>query len=313
MTDTARLQEIGRKLCGIREGRFQVSTHELSGGRANRGIFLHNLTGPCEINIVEKLSLSAGEKIFYEKYYRELASNAPGLAPKLFHCRPTDKGCVRILMEYLPTDGGIRPTAGSLRSLAKGIAAISRLHLRRWFFDSNSLRIGADAVEEFSERCRNSNAIQAAWELKTLDSLSTNLGRLNEITRRFQVVWCHNDLKPEHILPRSESSSGSRICLVDWGMFSPNFPGADFHFLASSSLKEGRHEKSVRALIREYCKAMSNTNLSVRSEDAYFAAFYFSLKQNIWWFNHFGNPAFMRNGLRAARCLCEQDSRLGRF
>ena len=96
-------------------------------------------------------------------------------------------------------------------------------------------------------------------------------------------------------------------------MFSPNFPGADFHFLVSSALKEGRHEKSVRALIREYCKAMSNTNLPVRSEDAYFAAFYFSLKQNIRWFNHFGNPAFMRNGLRAARCLCEQDSRLGRF
>lgn len=305
MTDPARLQEIGRKLCDSKTGQFHISTSNLAGGRANRGIFLHNLTGPCETSIVEKLSLSTGEKLFYKKYYRELVSKAPGLAPTLFFCRRVDKECVQIFMEHLPTDRGVRPTVRNLRSLARGIAAISSLHLRRWFFNRNSIRINDNAVAKYTERCRRSNALQASWELETLDFLNAEICRLNDITRHFRVVWCHNDLKPEHILPRSANLS-SRVCFLDWGLFSPNFAGADFHFLVSAALKKGRYEQSIRALIREYCDAMSRDNIHIKSKDAYFAACYYSLRQNIEWFNHFGKPVFMRNGLRAARSLREQ-------
>jgi hypothetical protein len=282
---------IAAEILGFDEHCLVCERSELLGGAANAGVFLYKFEDPNKRTfcIVEKFSKSVGEEIFYRDFANRLSRDGRAVSPKCFGIQNCGGGVHRLLLEFI---GGSPITTFSERqaeALGETVAAVARLAFNgEWGRDRFIIR--DIASRELFE-------VVASLGVDANDSLRSFFSSLRTINRdieRRRMCWAHNDLKEEHIFRPSESE-GTDLRLMDWGMFHPNFLGAEFHLLLARTRNEAGRIFAVQRAIESFVSALRLKGEVITFQEVRRASLYMAIRQHISWLCYSKDPYYLDN------------------
>jgi ubiquinone/menaquinone biosynthesis C-methylase UbiE len=102
----------------------------------------------------------------------------------------------------------------------------------------------------------------------------------SEVRSRLPIVPCHNDLGVPN-MAYLETEGVTAFCFVDWGKYSLNFAGADFHhFYMERSFYRGNRE-FLDLVFESYVAAMAAQEIRLDMADVQLAATYYALQRSM--------------------------------
>jgi hypothetical protein len=293
-TNAVLVRRIG-EMYGVPEQIIASRSSAVDHGGASDELRRHDLViqsdsfGPSELetargafSFIEKLGLSRGEMLFYQRSYQRLETLSPGLAPRPEILEPLPNGRFRIVTEFIH-GLGVDLTIDFVVRLGTELANLALVTLGSPSH-SSWLELG-----RWVEWVRHPSALGSltpgdraprdATLMKTVESIGP---RAEFLLSPLPIVWCHNDVQARHLAV--SDGELSRIRLVDWGGWRPNYLGADLSFLIRGSDLYGSKNYLYQAARTSFVSRLAQCGLQPDTRRIDLACALFRLGQRMQWF-----------------------------
>lgn len=140
-------------------------------------------------------------------------------------------------------------SVGTARALAKKIAAISHLPIRKLPWASHYHRdLGSPVLlESFVREASARNLVTPE-----LQNLIRDWDRIIGSYQGLRLVPCHNDLNYPNISYRVEQGEDKNVLFLDWKQFNLNYLGSDMHHLVKRSIAKPKFTGLFENTYKEY-------------------------------------------------------------
>jgi hypothetical protein len=237
----------------------------MSGGIANLGCFLHKASGGnVEVRFVEKRTTRKREQLFSNKYALIYAIDPVPISPRIYAMHK-EGAVATIFMEYVEGEP-INPSIANAAKLGFRLADLVRpevLPIKPSLLTLQKRKLGSLSEQMIAEN----------EELRPYFSLLDRLGTTSETSL---VVPSHNDLSLTHVL-----LSGGNLRFVDWGQFSGNLVGADFHHFIAACAARKLSQDFVDTVVISYTSALASRGIEIKSEEVMAGAQYYALLRSL--------------------------------
>jgi hypothetical protein len=255
--------EVAKTLTGSTQP--SIETHEMSGGTANLGCFLHTASGDNgEVRFVEKRTTRKREQLFSNKYARIYATDPIPISPRIYAIHK-DGAVATIFMEYVEGEP-IKPSIANAAKVGFRLADMVRpevLPIKPSLLTVQKRKLGSLSKQMIADN----------EELGPVFLLLDQLGTTRETSL---VVPSHNDLSLTHI-----RLSGDTLRFVDWGQFSGNLVGADFHHFVAACAAEKLSRHFVDTVVYAYTIALASRGIEIKSNEVMAGAQYYALLRSL--------------------------------
>jgi hypothetical protein len=255
--------EVAKTLTGSTQP--SIETHEMSGGIANLGCFLHTASGENgEVRFVEKRTTRKREQLFSNKYALIYATDPVPISPRIYAMHK-EGAVATIFMEYVEGEP-IKPSMANAAKLGFRLADLVRpevLPIKPSLLTLQKRKLGSLSEQMIAEND----------DLRPFFLLLDRLGVKRESS---PVVPSHNDLSLTHVL-----LSGGNLRLVDWGQFSGNLVGADFHHFIAACAARKLSQDFVDTVVISYTSALASRGIEIKSEEVMAGAQYYALLRSL--------------------------------
>jgi hypothetical protein len=230
------------------------------GNMGNSGIFLHKFSGSgntkqTALSLVEKISISARDALFYLDFYPLLHAIDPAVTPKLYTLGALSRQHIQIYLEWPGPQCTPRyddATAGCLASHLVSISKLPRLPELR--------KIKPVLTGDILNRLQDEIPRRTSWErpslTKILNGLRPALPNLNTFIREIDFCTSHCDVKWQNLVRAANAPPDKPVMLIDWGQFGVARIGSDLREFIETDPKTGKlvHGAFVDRLLNEYAK-----------------------------------------------------------
>jgi hypothetical protein len=270
-------------LLGSESSALKLDSKAIEKGRVNCGCYLHTASteGLKSVVFFEKRTSLEREIEFCTKFAKAYLSDARPVLPRIHKvCRR--KTYAAVFMDYVETVGrDFSRGEDEARALANAIARISDVPTEQIPRAANA--ISPNLIERFAETIEESELLPRTDSklMRKLDKcLEFASGLKAELTSRLPMIASHNDLYiPNMGLVGSGTSSS--FCFVDWGKYSLNFAGSEFHHFQFEALINGKPEDFFRAARDHYVAVMNDRGVQIGVQDVRLAATHYSLQRSM--------------------------------
>jgi ubiquinone/menaquinone biosynthesis C-methylase UbiE len=272
---------VARKILGGPSDLIRVQSERVELGRVNLGCFIHTARGADGRKAVffEKRTSLEREINFYTSLAQPYLADPIPVLPCVYRVS-RGESYASIFMNFVPSVGSnFKRGEAEATALARSVARISSV-------DSSAVpqaanMISSTLVQQFGETvieggllARARPATQALFDDCMVNSKAIGL----DVRDRLPVVPCHNDLGIANIALLDNRGTPA-FCFVDWGKYSLNFAGSDFHHFHFEWFLHGKNREFLETVFRTYVTAMAEQDLHFSVADAQLAATYYALQR----------------------------------
>lgn len=293
-TNAVLVRRIG-EMYGVPERTIASRSSAVDHGRASDELRRHDLViqseslGPIEtetdrgsFSFIEKLGLSGGEMLFYQRSYQRLETLSPGLAPRPEILETLPNGRFRIVTEFIH-GLGVDLSIDFVVRLGTELANLALVTLGSPSH-SSWLELGqwVEWVRHPADLGSATPAGRAPREVTLLKTVELIGPRAEFLLAPLPIVWCHNDVQARHLATSNEELS--RIRLVDWGGWRPNYLGADLNFLIRGPDLYGSKNHLYRAARTAFVSRLAQRGLQPDTRRIDLACALVRLGRRMQWF-----------------------------
>jgi len=276
-------KQVARALLGRPVGSLALSSEAVRKGRANSGCFVHTAEADDgrRIMFFEKRTSLDREIHFFENVAQQFLTDNPPILPRI-HRIFKRKAYTAIFMDLIDFVGlDFSRDKSAACALATAIARISDVSPEDVprganFISSNLIQRFAAAAAQLNYR----SSAEARYR-SLFDQCSESAATLtDQLKSRLLMVPCHNDIyMPNMAMTRDGGSP--HFCFVDWGKFSLNFAGSDFHHFEFEASGYGKGRAFVDSAYEYYSSVMNELGHTLDVADVRLAASYYSLQRSM--------------------------------
>jgi ubiquinone/menaquinone biosynthesis C-methylase UbiE len=262
---------------------IRLKSTEVEIGRVNLGCFIHTAEAPDGRKVVffEKRTKLEREINFCTVLAKAYLADPVPVLPLIYQVSRRSS-YASIFMDFVPSVGSdFQRGEAEAKALAKAVARISSADPKPVprganMISSNLVRQFREAVLEQGLLRDASSATRGLFE----DCLSNAKAIDLEVRSRLPMVPCHNDLGVPNIA-HLEKEGAPAFCFVDWGKYSLNFAGADFHHFYFERLFHCGNREFLDIVFESYVAAMEAQDIRLEVADVGLAASYYALQRSM--------------------------------
>jgi ubiquinone/menaquinone biosynthesis C-methylase UbiE len=262
---------------------ISLRTKKVAKGSANRGCFLHTAeTGDGRrVIFFEKRTALEREIEFSANLAKPYLSDPFPVLPRI-HEVVQHGDEASIFMDFVPSVGSdFNRGEIEARALARALARISDVSTEG--VRSGANMISPTLVEAFEEIVAELDLLNGAEQrlLRLFEDCVDNAFLLrSELRDRVPLVPAHNDVAIAN-MAWLEADSGTGFCFVDWGKYSLNFVGSDFHYFELETLLNGPGTGFLDVSYDAYVLHMSELGHKFDAADIRLAALHYTLQRSM--------------------------------
>lgn len=275
--------QVARKLLGSDRSAIKLDSEAIEKGRVNQGCFLHTAHTQDQRRVVffEKRTSLQREIDFCTKFAETYLADPRPVLPRI-HKVYRRKEYAAVFMDYVESVGREFPRRqDGARALATAIARISDVPTDQIPRAANA--ISPTLIERLAEIVQESDLLSNANSKivsKFEKCLEYSSGLKSELASRLPLIASHNDIYLPNMGLIGNGANAS-FCFIDWGKYSLNFAGSDFHHFQSETLIHGKPDDFLRLAYDRYVALMRERGHKFGIQDVRLAATYYSLQRTM--------------------------------
>lgn len=275
-------RQVAGILLGSDASAIELDSKAVEKGRVNQGCYLH--TARVEDRTVvffEKRTSLQREIDFCTKFASVYLEDANPVLPRI-HKVYRRKSYASVFMDYVETVGREFPRSQiEAQAFARAVARISMVQNDEIPRAANA--ISPTLIERFAETVEESELLPKG-NVKVLRKLEKCLkyatGLKSELSSRLPMIANHNDLYIPNMGMLGDVTDPS-FCFIDWGKYSLNFAGSDFHHFQSETLIHGKPQDFLGSIYDLYVAMMKDRGYRFEVQDVRLAATHYSLQRTM--------------------------------
>lgn len=259
---------------------FEAFNHS---GTANIGLFRAKAGEHSSgAGFIIKFSRSEAEYCFYNSY-KNLTPELSMGSPSVIYISENDPpGIFTIVMEYFP-DGLVDLPTEIIVQFSRILGSLAASDISNWPIPIHFIPT-EDKFLRYRASLDGGYCAAAEENFPILDWSISEHGKILDRYSSIPNVLANNDIKLEHLKLRAEIGRNPSLVVVDWGSFSPNKVGADFHLLHLESRNSDQQLGVLDEMMRQYARNVAQwTKKPVTLEDIQFSSCVFGVVQNLNW------------------------------
>ena len=274
-------RSVARKLLGEAPEAIRLDSARVELGRVNLGCFVHSAQAPDGRKVVffEKRTSLEREIDFCTSLAEPYLADAVPVLPCIYRVSKRE-GYASIFMDFVPSVGSdFKRGEAEAQAFARAVARISSVDRERVPEAANM--ISSTLVQQFGEMAIDGGLLARASPATRLlfDECMVNSKAITiNVRDRLPLVPCHNDLGIANIALREDRGSPA-FCFIDWGKYSLNFAGSDFHHFHFEWFLHGRNREFLDTVLATYVAAMAEQNFRLEVADVQLAATHYALQR----------------------------------
>jgi ubiquinone/menaquinone biosynthesis C-methylase UbiE len=275
------LASLAGKLLDEPSGSISLSSTAVEIGRVNLGCFIHTAEAPDGRRAVffEKRTLLDREINFCTALAEPYLADPIPVLPRIYKVS-RHKDYSSIFMDFVPSVGSdFERGEDEAVAFSRAVARISAVDPAPVPRAPNV--ISQNLVRQFAEITAEQDLLaKAGADTHVLfdDCLAHVRDIGAKVQERLPVVPSHNDLGVANIA-RLDVEGRPAFCFVDWGKYSLNFAGADFHHFYFEAFFHGTNREFLDTALATYVRVMGERGYSFSVADVKLAATYYTLQR----------------------------------